>query len=81
MLPKDMYKNAHNSIKSPKLETQLKYPSTVKWINKGSNIYGMENYTACKWAMAGIQNNMDEFHRQNVKWKIQKSVCCELLFI
>lgn len=50
MLAQDMYKNVYNSIiqKSPKLETQLQYSSIGKWMNKGSNIYTMENYAACK---------------------------------
>lgn len=82
MLAQDMYKNVYNSIiqKSPKLETQLQYSSIGKWMNKGSNIYTMENYAACKWSTA-IQNNMDDSHRQNVKWMLHKSAYCELLFI
>lgn len=82
MLAQDMYKNTHNSIiqKSPKLETQHQYSSIGKWMNKCSNTYALENYTACKWSTT-IQSNMDNSHRQNVKWMLHKSAYCELLFI
>lgn len=45
MLPKDMYKNVHYSIKhkSQKLETQIFIHS--KMVNRGSNIHTMECIT------------------------------------